>query len=63
VRFNLAAGSDFDLAYDVRVRLGAQVMPEGFVPISADFWLDANKERQTVEFKVFTSLMGKIRVF
>jgi hypothetical protein len=63
VRFNPAAGYDFAFAYDIRVRFGAQVKPEGFVPMSAVFWPDADKERQTVEFKVFTSLMGKIPVF
>jgi hypothetical protein len=56
VRFDLAAGYDFAFVYDVRVRLGAQVKPKGFVPLGADFRLDANKERQTVEFKIFTSL-------
>ncbi len=56
LRFDLAAGYDFVFAYDVRIRLGAQVKPKGFVPLGADFRLDANAERQTAEFKVFASL-------
>jgi hypothetical protein len=56
VRFDLAAGYDFAFAYDVRVRLGTQVKPRGFVPLGADFRLDANKERQEVEFKVFAAV-------
>jgi len=58
LRFDLAAGYDFVFAYDVRVRLGAQIKPRGFVPLGADFRLDANKERQSVEFKVF-GVLGK----
>ncbi|MGD0783253.1 MAG: hypothetical protein ABSA30_10395, partial [Candidatus Aminicenantales bacterium] len=56
LRFDLAAGYDFAFAYDVRVRLGAQVKPKGFVPLGADFRLDANNLQQTAEFKVFAAL-------
>jgi hypothetical protein len=58
IRFEIAAGYDFVFAYDVRVRLGAQVKPRGWIPLGADFRMDANNERQTAEFKIF-AVLGK----
>ncbi len=37
VRFEIAAGYDFVFAYDLRVRLGAQVKPRGFIPAGSGF--------------------------
>ncbi len=56
LRFDVAAGYDFVFAYDVRIRLGAQVKPRGFVPLGADFRLDADNLQQSAEFKVFAAL-------
>jgi hypothetical protein len=58
VRFEIAAGYDFVFAYDLRVRLGAQVKPRGLIPLGADFRLDADDERQTAEFRLF-AVLGK----
>jgi len=59
LRFEAAAGYDFTFDFDLRLRLGAQIRPRGFIPIGAEFRVDANSERQTVEFKAFAAF-GKV---
>ena len=59
LRFEAAAGYDFVFDYDVRLRLGAQARPRGLFPLGAEFRVDANSDRQTVEFKAFAAF-GKV---
>jgi hypothetical protein len=62
VRFEVAAGYDFTFDYDVRLRLGAQTRPRRLFPLGAEFRVDANSERRTVEFKAFASFGKAIEV-
>ncbi|OGD19845.1 MAG: hypothetical protein A2W03_08120 [Candidatus Aminicenantes bacterium RBG_16_63_16] len=62
LRFEVAAGHDFTYDYDVRLRLGAQARPRGLFPVGAEFRVDANSDRQTVEFKAFAAFGKDIEV-
>ncbi len=62
LRFEAAAGYDFVFDYDVRLRLGAQARPRGLFPLGAEFRIDANSDRQTVEFKAFAAFGKAIEV-
>jgi hypothetical protein len=62
VRFEVAAGYDFTFDYDARLRLGAQTRPRRLFPVGAEFRVDANSERRTVEFKAFASFGKAIEV-
>jgi hypothetical protein len=62
LRFEAAVGYDFTFDYDVRLRLGAQTRPRGLFPLGAEFRVDANSDRQTVEFKAFAAFGKDIEV-
>jgi hypothetical protein len=62
LRFEVAAGYDFTFDYDLRLRLGAQARPRGFFPLGAEFRVDANSDRQDVEFKAFAAFGKDIEV-
>jgi len=62
VRFEIAAGYDFDFAYDVRVKLGAQAKLGPARAAGADLRIEANNARQTAEFKVFMAFGKEISV-
>ncbi len=62
LRFEVAAGYDFTFDYDLRLRFGALARPQGLFPLGAEFRVDANSDRQTVEFKAFAALGKAIEV-
>ncbi len=62
LRFEVGAGYDFTYDYDVRLRLGANARPRGLFPLGAEFRVDANSDRQNVEFKAFAAFGKNIEV-
>ncbi len=62
LRYEIAAGYDFDFSYDVRIKLGAQARVGRAGAAGADLRIEANGARQTAEFKAFLAFGKEISV-